>query len=116
MPIFNETVLHEYIEDIGSDKAGQLLDIVLKEIKLRQARALKNYQNKDMDGVKREYHTMKSVCAMIGAESLSEVARNIEQNIETMRSKALEEQMRQFEIIKDETAAYIMENYLAAPS
>ena len=107
MPLIDETVLTEYQNDIGLEKARALLKIVISEMEMRSGNALKAHESGDSDEMEREFHTVKSICFMVGATDMANLAMEIEVGAANMSQDELEQKLSSYTDIKRKTIAQL---------
>lgn len=103
MPLVDEAVLSEYKNDIGEEKAKTLLAIVIDEIEMRSQNALKAFHESLLDDMRREFHTLKSICYMVGAMELGSLAKKIELDSETCSHGDLYKKIEEYKLLKEPT-------------
>lgn len=103
MPLIDEEVLAEYQNDIGLEKAKTFLNIVTSEMETRSSNAFRAYGEGNLEEMEREFHTIKSICFMVGAVDMGNLAMDIELNARKKTSQELEQKMTTYLDIKKRT-------------
>ena len=107
MPLIDEALLTEYQNDIGAEKAATLLKIVISEMEMRSKNAFQAYESDDKEKMAREFHTVKSICFMVGATDMGNLAMDIEVNGSEMTTDNMTQKLEQYANVKEKTIEYL---------
>ena len=70
----------ELIDEMGLEGVTELIDAIVTTADTSRANLRDYFARRDFRLVKRQVHTMKSNCAMVGAIDLSDICQKVEQN------------------------------------
>lgn len=77
-PLFDETVFNKLLEYGGPPFAIHMIDLFLDYVPRKLAEATESCAKKDWNGVKAAVHPIKSSAGSLGAQSLNNMAKEIE--------------------------------------